>query len=186
MTRYENAKPSLIKQERLNVEKFPPVVVDANSEEEIETGSWGRVDLKGSFQNTHRAAHTQSWATSGRAGGIYQRMGYGASPAESSGSPEQIRTCQRCCHSSRRSGKLSPAELGSNPPPSSLRVRKCGVYRETPRFLIPAPPCEHSGVKRLQTSSGTSLFQNAGATPVTWHQGRCKPVQGPSLQLVRN
>lgn len=34
MTRYENAKPSLIKQERLNVEKrkFPPVVVDANSE----------------------------------------------------------------------------------------------------------------------------------------------------------
>nr|CAI9708291.1 unnamed protein product [Rangifer tarandus platyrhynchus] len=52
-------------------------------------------------------------------------MGYGASPAESSGSPEQILLGgSRCCRSFRRSGEAEPCEAGVRGQPLALRVRK--------------------------------------------------------------
>ena len=53
-----------------------------------------------------------------------------------------------------------------------------------PGFSFQPLPQEHSGVKRLQTSSGHIPVSKRRwlSHPVTWHQGRCKPVQGRSRQ----
>lgn len=108
--------------------------------EEIETGELGGgLILKGSFQNTHSnsysilgnfqqgGGHLTEWA-------VVPLLPRAPVPLSRSDLES------RCGHSSRRSGKLSPAELGSGPAPSFCGLGSAAKFIETPRFLIPAPP----------------------------------------------
>ena len=68
-------------------------------------------------------------------------MGHGASPAESSGSPEQIRLAGvDAVIPLDAQGKLSPARPGPGPPHSLCWLGSAAKSFEAPGVRVPAPP----------------------------------------------
>ena len=106
-------------------------------------------------------------------------MGHGASPAESSGSPEQIRLAGvDAVIPLDAQGKLSPARPGPGPPHSLCWLGSAAKSFEAPGVRVPAPPAA-----ALRSGEVTGL---PGHTSVPKRCGCGTPLPGARVGASRS